>query len=423
MSENFIQVLKEAFTDKAIDAVGSAIGEDASKTKAGLGAIIPTVLGGILGRSANATTSPSWWQTIADMFGGDDDDDLKLGLLGDAKFGEAGKSLLGSLFGGNLDQIIGSVASAAGLNRTKAGSLLTTVAPMVIGFLSRWAKRKGLSFADLIGKLLENKSAIVGSLPAGLGAGLLGMKTDEPEKPAYDETTRKAAETKTVPPKFNWTWLLALLIALILLWLIFGRGCNRKAKTDELAKQTTEAIQDIGKAATDMKEVIKGALNDAGDWVYDVGATINRKLADGSEFIIGVNSVENRLLNFIEDPALAVDKETWFSFDRLYFETGKSTLKPESQVQLGRIAAIMKAYPKVSLKIGGYTDNTGTNEINMKLSTERAQAAMNELIKLGVAESRLAAEGYGSQYPVCPANDTPECRAQNRRIDVRVTAK
>jgi K(+)-stimulated pyrophosphate-energized sodium pump len=48
---------------------------------------------------------------------------------------------------------------------------------------------------------------------------------------------------------------------------------------------------------------------------------------------------------------------------------------------------------------------------------------MNELIKLGVAESRLAAEGYGSQYPVCPANDTPECRAKNRRIDVRVTAK
>ena len=182
-------------------------------------------------------------------------------------------------------------------------------------------------------------------------------------------------------------------------------------------------VNDLDKAAADIKESIKGALNDAGDWVYDLGATMKRKLVDGNEIEIGVNSVEFKLLNFIEDASLATDITTWFTLDRFYFETGSSNLKPESKDQLDRIAAILKAYPAVNLKIGGYTDNTGSDAVNMALSAERANAAMAELINRGVAANRLEAESYGSQHPVCPANDTPACRAMNRRIDVRVTAK
>ena len=120
---------------------------------------------------------------------------------------------------------------------------------------------------------------------------------------------------------------------------------------------------------------------------------------------------------------MPIDKTTWFTLDRLFFETGSSTFKPESQDQLDRIAAIMKAYPSVTLKLGGYTDNTGSYDLNMALSSERAEAAKAQLINRGIAANRLEAEGYGPEHPVCPANDTPECRARNRRIDVRVTAK
>ena len=129
------------------------------------------------------------------------------------------------------------------------------------------------------------------------------------------------------------------------------------------------------------------------------------------------------LVTFINDKTKAVDKTTWFSLDRLYFETGKSSLKAESQAQVKNIAAIMKAYPEVELRLGGYTDNTGKAESNLKLSAARANTAMAELVKLGVAAKRLTAEGYGQEHPICPANDTPECRAQNRRIDIRVTKK
>ena len=70
--------------------------------------------------------------------------------------------------------------------------------------------------------------------------------------------------------------------------------------------------------------------------------------------------------------------------------------------------------------MGGYTDNTGSEEGNLRLSNLRAQAAKLKLLEMGIAADRVEAEGYGAQFPVCADNDTDECKAQNRRIDVRV---
>ncbi|SOD78905.1 sodium-translocating pyrophosphatase [Spirosoma fluviale] len=135
----------------------------------------------------------------------------------------------------------------------------------------------------------------------------------------------------------------------------------------------------------------------------------------------GVGKIEEQLIEFINSDK-AVDKETWFDFDKLTFETGKATLKPESQVQLGNVAQILKAYPTVKVKVGGYTDNTGVVASNLKLSQDRANSVRVELEKLGIDKDRLAAEGYGQEHPVA-SNDTEEGRAQNRRISMRVTEK
>ena len=168
---------------------------------------------------------------------------------------------------------------------------------------------------------------------------------------------------------------------------------------------------------------VKGTVNTDGDFVYDLGAMGKLKLADGNEITVGGNSAEKKLVDFITDANKGVDKTTWFTMDRLYFETGKTTLKAASQEQLKNIAAILKAYPAIELKLGGYTDNSGDSAANVQLSADRATIAKDELVKLGVASARLSAEGYGAQFPVCEANDTKECKAQNRRIDVRVTKK
>ncbi len=131
--------------------------------------------------------------------------------------------------------------------------------------------------------------------------------------------------------------------------------------------------------------------------------------------------VESKLIAFIESGAEpCTDPECWFTFDRVTFQTGSAEIDMEkSASQIGNILRILQAYPTLQLKIGGYTDNTGSEEANKALSQARAEAVVNAVAGLGVDPARMVAEGYGSQFPVA-ANDTEEGRAQNRRIDVRV---
>lgn len=133
-------------------------------------------------------------------------------------------------------------------------------------------------------------------------------------------------------------------------------------------------------------------------------------------------AIEKLLVAFIEDKGKAIDKTTWFEFDRLTFVTGSAQLTPESSAQVANIASILKAYPAVKLKIGGYTDNVGDPKKNMTLSAERAKAAMAAIAAQGVAADRLESEGYGDTVPLAD-NKTEDGRARNRRTAARVTAK
>lgn len=63
------------------------------------------------------------------------------------------------------------------------------------------------------------------------------------------------------------------------------------------------------------------------------------------------------------------------------------------------VAAILKAYPQVEVKIGGYTDNSADGNYNLKLSQDRANAALTQIVDLGIDRSGLAAEGYGERHP------------------------
>jgi outer membrane protein OmpA-like peptidoglycan-associated protein len=153
-----------------------------------------------------------------------------------------------------------------------------------------------------------------------------------------------------------------------------------------------------------------------------LGAMVERSLAGGAKVSVPERGVEGRLLAFIQDPSRPADKTTWFDFDRLTFETGAATLAAASRDQLAAVGAILAAYPAVKLKIGGYTDNVGDPAFNQKLSDQRAANVRAALIGLGVAPDRLSSEGYGDQFPVAD-NATPEGRAQNRRISMRVAEK
>ena len=144
------------------------------------------------------------------------------------------------------------------------------------------------------------------------------------------------------------------------------------------------------------------------------------KLPDGTSLNVPETGIESQLAAFIADPDKKVDKTTWFNFDRLTFDTGKDTLQDSSQEQLNNVAAILKAYPNVTARIGGYTDNKGNARANLKLSTDRAKNVMDALVAAGIDESRLDSKGYGDAHPVA-SNDTEDGRAQNRRIALLVT--
>jgi OmpA-OmpF porin, OOP family len=102
----------------------------------------------------------------------------------------------------------------------------------------------------------------------------------------------------------------------------------------------------------------------------------------------------------------------------IYFDTGKSVLKPESQPALQEISKLLKADPKLKLYVVGHTDNVGLFESNLKLSTERALAVMNALInQFSIGADRLGSYGDGPTAPVA-TNDTEEGKALNRRVEL-----
>lgn len=146
-----------------------------------------------------------------------------------------------------------------------------------------------------------------------------------------------------------------------------------------------------------------------------------KSLSTGYAIKAAKDGFESKLVGFIESNE-AINKDLWFTMDGITFDTNKATIKAESNGQVTHVAEVLKAFPKVKINIGGYTDNTGKTDANKKLSNNRANAVKKALVKLGTTADRVDAEGYGSEHPVA-SNDTAEGRQQNRRIDVRVTEK
>ncbi|OIP05808.1 MAG: hypothetical protein AUJ97_00090 [Bacteroidetes bacterium CG2_30_32_10] len=103
----------------------------------------------------------------------------------------------------------------------------------------------------------------------------------------------------------------------------------------------------------------------------------------------------------------------------IFFDTGKSTLRPESYAELGILYQLLSDNPKMRIEISGHTDNKGSAALNKKLSESRAKSVVDYLISKGIDASRLEYKGYGFDMPIAP-NDTEAGRQQNRRTEFKV---
>ena len=110
------------------------------------------------------------------------------------------------------------------------------------------------------------------------------------------------------------------------------------------------------------------------------------------------------------------------SMSDVLFDTGRYSLKPGAREKLAKVAGILLAYPGLNIEVGGYTDNVGGDDMNQRLSENRAGSVRDYLVQQGVATGSVSARGFGNTLPVA-SNDNSSGRQQNRRVELLVSGE
>jgi OmpA-OmpF porin, OOP family len=402
MSVNILQLVMGALTPAIMGKLGGFLGESPEATQKGLSGALPAILGSLISKGGDAKGAEGLLDLIgkANLDGGLMD---KLGDMlggGDAtsRMADGGQALTQQLLGDRAGGVGELIARFSGMGGGSVQKLLSLAAPLVLGGLMKQAPAGGFSPAGLMGFLASQKEHVTKMLPPGLSglAGLVGMETPAAPAPAPAPTPARVVPTPAppaAPPAAhdepgsgrNILWMLAL-GALALLGAIYGpRQC---------------AARDAGAPAA-------------------VATPGTLALPGGSTITVPPGSIGDQLFQFLQGEAPAPQR---FVFDNLTFQSGGSTLTPESVATVDAIGAILSAFPSAQVTLDGYTDNTGTLGTNQRISTQRAEAVAAMLVERGVAAARISATGHGPANPVAD-NATEEGRARNRRIELNVTAK
>jgi outer membrane protein OmpA-like peptidoglycan-associated protein/uncharacterized membrane protein YeaQ/YmgE (transglycosylase-associated protein family) len=424
MNINLIEQVAGLFSKDVVSQAAGHFGESESSISKALTGIVPSLLGGL----ASKSEMPGGAHAVLDLIqkaGGGDIVNNVAGLLGNSQQLAGGWDLVKGLFGSQSDNLLGKLAGFAGTKVSSTTGLMGMAMPIISGWIGKFMKDNDLNAAGLASLFSSQKSTIMSAIPAGFG-----LKEILSNAFSSTGTPSQHASPKVAPPpppseSVGNKWLLPLVLLLGLGALIWWWVSGNKA-TEPKGSVETNVVAPVTEAVQDVASSVKGSLDTAGNWIYDIGEMIDIELPDGTKMKVGANSSEAKLFRFLSDPANVVDEtdktKGWISLDRVYFETGKNTLTVGSLTQLTNVATIMKAYPNCAMKLGGYTDNTGDPATNLALSDARAKVAMEAVKGMGIDVTRLAAEGYGEMHPIA-SNDTQEGRAQNRRVDVRVTKK
>ncbi|WP_338872457.1 OmpA family protein [Spirosoma sp. SC4-14] len=466
MAVNLLDLAKAYLTNTVVNQVSNHLGESTTQTQTALNSVLPAVLGGIIQKASEPggpstimnligqLTTPN--RNTGEVIGSTNGvlgqlDDLINGKSGQfSSLLSVGSDLVSSLFGNKAASIAEAISSFSGVKQSSASSLMSLVSPILLSLIGKKMTDDGSGPVGLTNLLNSQAPLVEAAVPSGLasllstipGLGLLGglgAKLSNMTSAAREST---ATYKPSSVPIYNddddnrgngnrWLpWLLLALGALALFFVL--RSCQKDSTTttssaeNSMGATVDSTASDVSAATDSLGSAVGAAIDSAEQELAEatakLGSFFKHKLPSGVELNIPELGIENKLIQFIEDKNKPVDKTTWFNFDRLLFDTGKATLKPSSHEQLINMVEILKAYPQVDLKLGGYTDNTGSAVVNKKLSQDRADAVKSELVKRGIAASRLDAEGYGQEHPVA-SNATAEGRAQNRRIAVRVTKK
>lgn len=159
---------------------------------------------------------------------------------------------------------------------------------------------------------------------------------------------------------------------------------------------------------------------------YDLGAPTDLELPGGVKLAgVATNGFENTLVNFIKTGTIdTVNKgANWFDLHNVQFISGKTIYAGTAEAQVKNAGAILKAYPNVKIKIGGYTDASGDAAKNKALSQSRASKVKADIIAAGAkADQVVEAVGYGSEFAKAATTDKVGM-ARDRKVAVKVAVK
>lgn len=225
-------------------------------------------------------------------------------------------------------------------------------------------------------------------------------------------------------------WLLPLLLLLLAIALGFwfcGRGTTPTGNANVNANRpnANANANRSANANTNTGASANANTNAAANTAEPARTLSEVTLANGTKLQAYPGGIEDQMVKFIQSDEYKSAtndtlKEKWFNFDDLNFVTGKTELTPESKRQLDNITAILKAYPDVKIKVGGYTDKTGNDDNNLKLSDGRAKAVQAALQKAGVGSQVPEAEGYGEKFAKVEESASDEARKADRKTAIRL---
>jgi outer membrane protein OmpA-like peptidoglycan-associated protein len=198
-----------------------------------------------------------------------------------------------------------------------------------------------------------------------------------------------------------------------------------QAQADEATRQKEQAQSDAAKAQADMAvdQKTSAAAVAAAQADADQSRIVAQKAqkseyqadAEKAAFRAQLSEQLNKILQ-TRDSARGLI----VSMSDVLFDTGEYSLKPGAKEKLAKVAGILIAYPSLNIAVGGYTDNVGGDEMNQKLSENRAGAVRDYLVEEGVAANSVTAKGYGDTLPVA-SNDDSAGRQENRRVELVVS--
>jgi OmpA-OmpF porin, OOP family len=185
----------------------------------------------------------------------------------------------------------------------------------------------------------------------------------------------------------------------------------------QIARNYQNAILKIGgKVPVEEGRVIEGKLERKGGVTYVHAEAFN----EGRNYVVVIVEKGAMKQDVAGDAAAlsasiaATGKAAVYG---IYFDTGKSVVKPESDAALAEITKLLKQNPSLALYVVGHTDTAGELSYNLKLSADRAEAVVKALAGKGVAASRLKSAGVGPYCPVA-SNQSEEGKAKNRRVEL-----